>query len=75
MSAPICTAKFKLISRVENQAGFTLTFEPVTSGSKENDQFFRCTPWGKLELGTINAEAASGFKVGGEYLLPFVPAD
>lgn len=74
MSDPICTAKFKLISRVENQAGFTLTFEPVTSGSEENDRFFKYTPWGKLEIGTINAAAANAFIVGGEYILPFIPA-
>jgi hypothetical protein len=75
MSAPVCRAKFKLTARIENQAGHSLTFEPVTTGSPENDQFFKWTPWGKVEIGTVNPEAAAGFKVGGEYYLDFTPAN
>lgn len=75
MSAPVCRAKFKLTARNENQAGFSLSFEPVTSGSPENDKFFRYTPWGKIEIGTVNAEAAMAYKVGGEYYVDFTPAD
>jgi hypothetical protein len=74
MSAPVCRAKFKLTQRNENSAGFSLSFEPVTTGSKENDEFFKWTPWGKVEIGTINPEAAKGFVVGGEYYLDFTPA-
>lgn len=75
MSAPVSRAKFRLVSRNENQAGYSLAFEPVTAGSPENDQFFKWTPWGKVEIGTINPEAAAGFKVGGEYYLDFTPAN
>lgn len=75
MSAPVCRAKFRLVSRNENQAGYSLAFEPVTSGSPENDQFFKWTPWGNVEIGTINPAAAEGFKVGGEYYLDFTPAN
>lgn len=73
MSAPVCRAKFKLVRRNEDAAGFSLTFEPVTSGSKENDEFFKWTPWGKVEIGTVNADAAKAFVVGGEYFLDFTP--
>lgn len=75
MSTPVCRAKFRLTARNENQAGYSLAFEPVTSGSPENDQFFKWTPWGKVEIGTVNPEAAMGFKVGGEYYLDFTPAE
>lgn len=74
MSAPVCRAKFKLTKRNEDQAGFSLTFEPVTSGSKENDEFFKWTPWGKVEMGTVNADAAKAFVVGTDYYLDFTPA-
>jgi hypothetical protein len=49
-------------------------FWPVTSGSPENDAFYKYTPAGKLELSTINAEAAAGFEVGKAYYLDFTPA-
>ena len=39
-------AKFKLVGREEGREGFSLRFEPVVSGSPENDQFFKYTPWG-----------------------------
>lgn len=74
MSAPVVRAKFKLTARNENQNGFSLAFEPVTTGSKENDEFFKWTPWGKIEIGTINPDAAMAYKVGGEYYVDFTPA-
>ena len=74
MNAPVCRAKFKLTKRNEDTAGFSLTFEPVTTGSAENDRFFKFTPWGKVEMGTVNADAAKAFVVGGEYYLDFTPA-
>lgn len=67
-------AKFKLVRREEGPEGFNLDFQPVTSGSPENDQFFKYTPWGELKIGTVNADAAQSFAVGGEYHLDFTPA-
>jgi len=67
-------AKFKLTRRAEGAEGFNLDFQPVTSGSPENDQFFKYTPWGELKIGTINADAAQSFAVGEEYYLDFTPA-
>lgn len=75
MSAPICRAKFTLTKREEDQSGFTLYFQPVTSGSVENDAFFKWTPWGELKMGTVNAGAAMGFEVGKAYYLDFSPAE
>lgn len=67
-------AKFALRRKEETENGYTLEFEPVTSGSPENDEFFKWTPWGKLEIGTINAAAAEPFKAGEEYYLDITPA-
>jgi len=61
--------KFKCTQKVENTNGFQVTLEPVTSGSSENESFFKWTPWGKLEFGTINDEAAKQFEIGKEYYI------
>lgn len=67
-------AKFKLVGREEGCEGFSLKFEPVVSGSPENDQFFKYTPWGVLRLGIISADAAREFTVGDDYYLDFTTA-
>lgn len=67
-------AKFKCTQKVENEHGFTIKLEPVTSGSEENEKFFEATPWGQMEIGTINGEAAKHFSAGGEYYLDISPA-
>lgn len=46
--------KFFCKEIVLNQDGQKITLEPVMSGSKENDEFFKYTPFGKLEIGTVN---------------------
>lgn len=74
MSAPIVRAKFTLTKREEDQNGFTLYFQPVTSGSAENDKFFKWTPWGELKMGTVNPDAARAFVVGQAYYLDFSPS-
>lgn len=68
-------AKFRCNEKNENEGGFNLVFSPVTSGSAENEQFYKYTPGGSLLLSTINAKAAAGFKVGQEYYLDFSPAE
>jgi hypothetical protein len=50
-----------------------VTFQPVTSGSPENDNFFKWTPSGKLEM-SIKPEVAELFEVGKSYYLDFSPA-
>lgn len=63
-------AKFKCI---END-GENVSLEVVTSGSGENDSFFKWTPYGQLKMGTVNENAAKQFEVGKEYYLDFTPA-
>ena len=43
--------------------------EPVYCGSKENDEFFKWTPYGQFEIGTINLNASEQFCEGQEYYI------
>jgi len=61
------TCKLKCVSKLEIPEGFKINWEPVTCGSEENKKFFKYTPYGKFELGTINVDAADQIKVGEEY--------
>lgn len=53
----------------------TVKLGPVTSGSKENKQFYAYSPAGQIELGTINEEVAKQFHIGEEFYVDFTPAD
>jgi hypothetical protein len=66
-------AKFKVDERAENVGGGVVRMSPVTSGSDENKNFFKWTPFGKLEMGTINEEALKEFKPGQEFYVDFTP--
>ena len=57
------------------EIGTTVEMLPVTSGSSENESFYRYTPSGKVELGTVNEAAANSFEIGKQYYLDFTPAD
>jgi hypothetical protein len=52
----------------------TLNFTPVCSGSEENKAFWRWTPSGSVQLGTVNQEAWKHFEIGKDYYLDFTPA-
>ena len=68
-------AKFKLtIITPEDDGGGHIELEPVYSGSKENDEFFRMTPGGRIRMEVVNAEAVKAFEVGKEYYVDFTPA-
>lgn len=56
----------------------TLRFSPVYANNDpdhENSKFWKASPQGSIELGTINPEAWSQFKLGGTYYIDFIPAD
>ncbi len=65
--------KFSCMNKVDNPDGVEVTFAPVTSGSEENEKFFKYTPWGELKFGTINKAAADQFEIGAEYYLDLTP--
>lgn len=61
--------KFKCDSKTETTSGFEIKMTPVTCGSKENEEFFKYTPYGELKIGTINVEASKVFTPGKEYFI------
>lgn len=65
-------AKFKCV--VPPQQEGLVVLEVVTYGSEENKEFFRYTPFGRIELGTVNPEAFNQFEIGREYYVDFTPA-
>ena len=68
-------AKFKVISVTESEGGNkSVKLQPVTGGSKENESFFKWTPYGEINMGTINQEAAAQFKPGQQFYVDFTPA-
>lgn len=67
-------AKFTCVEKKPRDEGFTYKFAPVVGGTtKENDTFFKYTPWGSLEMGVVNPSV--DFEVGKEYYLDFTPAE
>lgn len=68
-------AKFKVASVTEAEGGLkTARLHPVTSGSPENAEFFKWSPSGTIELGTLNPAAAAHFVPGLEFYVDFTVA-
>lgn len=67
-------AKFKVLRTIKTEAGTEIMMEPVTSGSEENKLFFKYTPFGECNIGTINEEVAKQFSPGDEFYLDFIKA-
>lgn len=68
-------AKFRVDSITQNSAGYIVRATPVTGGSPENEQFFKYTPGGSLELSTVNEQAVKQFAVGKSFYLDFTPTE
>jgi hypothetical protein len=66
--------KFKCTSKTEIPEGFRVEMQPVTHGSEENEKFFKYTPYGKFDFGTINVDAADKIKVGSDYYIDITEA-
>lgn len=72
-------AKFRVVSLKQThlnmstgtEIGTVVELLPVTSGSDENKEFYKWTPSGKIELGTLNESAAKAFEIGKEYYVDF----
>jgi hypothetical protein len=72
-------AKFRVTNRdwvsEDTKKGAKIKMFPVTSGSKENENFYEMTPAGRLELETINEHAAEQLEPNKEYYLDITPAE
>jgi hypothetical protein len=65
-------AKFKCTSKDEEG---NVLLEAVMSGSKENEDFFKYTPFGRLQLGIVNEAALSQIEQDKEYYIDISPAE
>lgn len=68
-------ALFILNEKIHTTDGFRLNFAVASSQSAEAQEFFKYTPYGTLEMGTVNADAAGMFEPGKAYYLDFSPAE
>ena len=68
-------AKFKVKELTQTEYGERIKLEPVIGGSPENESFFKWTPSGVIEMGTINTDAAKEFEVGKEFYVDFTKAN
>lgn len=59
----------------QDELGYEIELEPVTSGSEENEEFYKWTPGGKLVLETVNERAGAQFRPGKEYMLTIEEAE
>lgn len=70
-------AKFVVETRSpksSDDSGERVTLRAVTSGSPENESFFRYTPSGTIALEVVSASAYDAFILGNEYYVDFTPA-
>lgn len=66
-------AKFVVESITVTTNGTNVKLKPVTATSPENERFFRWTPFGVLEMGILNPDAAEVFVPGTEMYVDFTP--
>jgi hypothetical protein len=59
----------------EDGVGIVINLSPPMSGSDENKEFYKYSPSGSIELGTVNEGAAAQFEIGKEYYIDFTPAE
>ena len=71
----VVRAKFKVDSIEKFEAHSTMRLSPVVGGSKENEQFWKRTPNGKIEFACLNHEATAKFEVGKSYYIDFIPSE
>lgn len=71
-------AKFRVHNiKDQDASGAVIELHPVYSSdpSSENAKFFNATPWGSIQLGTVNPAAAAQFNPGQEFYVDFTPVN
>lgn len=53
----------------------TIKLMPVVSGSDENKEFYRWSPSGSIDLGTVNPAVVEQFHIGDEFYIDFTRAE
>lgn len=71
---PKIRCKFKVQTITLVEGGEQLVAVPVSSGSNENDEFFKYSPAGSLELETVNQHLLTErLQAGQEFYLDLIP--
>lgn len=68
-------AKFKVKSVEHFENGGVVKMEPVTTGSPENEEFFKWTPSGEIKLGLVNHKQLDSLLPGKEFYIDLIPAE
>lgn len=66
--------KVRLEEITKTTSGTSVKFTPVTSGSAENQSFFKYTPYGEIRLGIVNDVVTDKLVVGKQYYVDFSEA-
>ena len=61
-------------SRYMNDIMTTIRLSAVTGNSEENKEFFRWSPTGTIDLGTVNPAVVEQMHIGDEFYVDFTPA-
>jgi len=73
-------AKFTCIQKVEktfgpeDEKGYDIHLYAVSGGGKEDQEFFKYTPYGEITIGVLNPVAAAQFEEGKDYFVDFKEA-
>ena len=67
-------AKMRCVEVTKSEGGTRVKLQPVTSGCPENQEFFKYTPTGLLELGVISEVNTTKFEPGKEFYIDFTEA-
>lgn len=67
-------AKFTVATVTRQVGGGSVVLQPVTSGSPDNEQFYKYTPSGRIELSTVNEAALGQFEPGKQFYIDFTEA-
>lgn len=62
-------------SIAKSDVAAVIVLQPVSSGSAENESFYRWTPGGRIELAVVKEETANQFELGAEYYIDFTKAE
>jgi len=64
-------AKFKVDEKAISAFNEKITLSPVMGNSPENEEFFKTTPSGRIEIWIKNPEASNQFHPGKEFYVDF----
>lgn len=68
-----CKFRCETVTLAKDTAVINLV--PVTSGSPENEKFFRYTPGGEVKLSVVDRKTADAFVPGKEYFVDITAAE